>query len=420
MHKIISLRRQEPYMAVSDTHGYLDNFKQLEWEIRNALGLSPDASLPIIHLGDMTDRGPKGVAVAKEIFTRVAAGTGIALFGNHESMLIKIFNYDEEPSYASTSARLNWLDNGGIHVLMELKELGELGELPIPAIHDIDQALIIYNPRLECLVDCYRTKTKLFHIQDRTLFVHAGFLVTPEGVFKYIDARGNQLEGLAAFKKAQSDLAAGTIDQHALKQIIWPDPPTGLVHVFNLKPADRDRLFTSLGIDLIVMGHHGGENVDGIIKSMNPDQQSKKIINIDINATGRGACFWYNGHVIALELANITSLPDHDPGVVTHKRFRLYQGNSDQKLVSWASLLAFYVSLNSSISQDSLIEVLTCSIKKLIDKSDIVVCTDSDLQRIFGPIYRVLEPDAIVPPTINKISEIGCDSAFLPLNPLPA
>lgn len=95
--------------VVGDVHGCLPQLKALEKMIEADAGSDYDAAL-IVYVGDLVDRGPDSASVLDRVSFRHATGPRrIALFGNHEQMMLKFL---KDPNSKSS-----WLAFGGIETL---------------------------------------------------------------------------------------------------------------------------------------------------------------------------------------------------------------------------------------------------------------------------------------------------------------
>lgn len=75
------------HAVVGDVHGCFDALRRLEDRIaRHAAreGLEP----VVVSVGDLVDRGPKASGVVGHVRRGVAAGTHVAVLGNHEEMML--------------------------------------------------------------------------------------------------------------------------------------------------------------------------------------------------------------------------------------------------------------------------------------------------------------------------------------------
>ena len=95
--------------AIGDVHGCLDQLLALEARIV-ADGSGIDGEKWIVTLGDYIDRGPASAGVVAHLQTPAPAGfKRIALFGNHEAMLLDFLD--------NPAAHAYYLDEGGLKTL---------------------------------------------------------------------------------------------------------------------------------------------------------------------------------------------------------------------------------------------------------------------------------------------------------------
>jgi serine/threonine protein phosphatase 1 len=91
--------------AVGDVHGCADHLVALLSAIEEAH--EPDASMALMFLGDLIDRGPASaevVAIVRALEDLLPAGSVTALRGNHEQMLLDWLQRDDDL----------WIENGAI------------------------------------------------------------------------------------------------------------------------------------------------------------------------------------------------------------------------------------------------------------------------------------------------------------------
>ncbi|MCB9695989.1 MAG: metallophosphoesterase [Alphaproteobacteria bacterium] len=77
------------HAVVGDVHGQLDALRRLEDRVAAHAarhGLQP----LVISVGDLVDRGPDSSGVVRHVARGVAAGTHVAVMGNHESMFLAV------------------------------------------------------------------------------------------------------------------------------------------------------------------------------------------------------------------------------------------------------------------------------------------------------------------------------------------
>ena len=73
--------------AIGDIHGYRDRLEQAHEAIEKDRAKTGDATAPVIHLGDLTDRGPESKGVIEFILAGRAEGQPWhVLKGNHDRM----------------------------------------------------------------------------------------------------------------------------------------------------------------------------------------------------------------------------------------------------------------------------------------------------------------------------------------------
>lgn len=130
-------------LAIGDIHGCYDQLADLiEREIR----LSKNDRL--VLLGDYIDRGKKSREVIDYILRLQEQGFDIIpLMGNHESMLID--------SLTSEKSKYNWFLNGGYETLQSFG---------IESLDELDNRYLHFFKNLS-----------LYYLQDKFIFVHAGF-----------------------------------------------------------------------------------------------------------------------------------------------------------------------------------------------------------------------------------------------------
>ncbi|MFN3646446.1 MAG: metallophosphoesterase [Gemmobacter sp.] len=95
--------------AIGDIHGHLDLLQAAHERIAADRAATGDATAPVIHIGDLVDRGPDSRGVIAYLMAGIAAGAPwVVLKGNHDRM----FSYFlETPSRRDPKLRadLSWL-----------------------------------------------------------------------------------------------------------------------------------------------------------------------------------------------------------------------------------------------------------------------------------------------------------------------
>lgn len=75
--------------AIGDIHGQLDMLHQAHQRIATDRKRVRDTEAPIVHLGDLVDRGPQSKAVVQYLLDGIGAGENwVVLLGNHDRMFL--------------------------------------------------------------------------------------------------------------------------------------------------------------------------------------------------------------------------------------------------------------------------------------------------------------------------------------------
>ncbi len=105
--------------AIGDIHGQLDLLAGAHALIRADRRRTGDMAAPVVHLGDLVDRGPESAAVIEYIGAGPADGTRwITIRGNHDYMF-RLFLQDSPGRDPHLRPDLDWLDPrlGGVETL---------------------------------------------------------------------------------------------------------------------------------------------------------------------------------------------------------------------------------------------------------------------------------------------------------------
>lgn len=78
----------QPYDAIGDVHGCVDELRELLAKLGYENGAHPDGR-QVIFLGDLVDRGPDSPGVLKIAMRMVHLGSALVVRGNHEAKLIR-------------------------------------------------------------------------------------------------------------------------------------------------------------------------------------------------------------------------------------------------------------------------------------------------------------------------------------------
>lgn len=151
--------------AIGDIHGHLTDLKAAHARIAADRRRTGDAEAPVIHLGDLVDRGPDTAGVIGYLLAGIARGEPWqVLMGNHDRCFR---NFLERGELYDPRATPGWLERpmGGAQTLMsygvdpsrEPEAVHEEALRRVPAGH---RAFLLARP--------------LFQRRGEALFVHAG------------------------------------------------------------------------------------------------------------------------------------------------------------------------------------------------------------------------------------------------------
>ncbi|MCT8158797.1 metallophosphoesterase [Pseudoruegeria sp. SHC-113] len=156
------------YYAIGDIHGHLDALKQAHALIRADIARSGQPA-PIIHLGDLIDRGPNSRGVIEYLMAGLAAGEDWhVLKGNHDRYLERFYRkrITLDPN---TRTGLIWFDYrlGGAETLasygVAASEKGDPIEIQREVHAKVPEAHIHFIESLP-----------LYKQTEHVIFVHAG------------------------------------------------------------------------------------------------------------------------------------------------------------------------------------------------------------------------------------------------------
>ncbi len=95
--------------AIGDIHGHLDKLKAVHNLIAQDKAANGHTDAPVVHVGDLTDRGPDSCGVIDHLITGRAAGQPwIVIKGNHDRLFQKFL---EDPNWVDHRLRADftWL-----------------------------------------------------------------------------------------------------------------------------------------------------------------------------------------------------------------------------------------------------------------------------------------------------------------------
>lgn len=155
--------------AVGDIHGHLTRLQDIHQRIARDQALHGDQGAPVIHVGDLVDRGPDSKGVIDHLIVGIARGENwTVLKGNHDRLLQK---FVEDANWRDPVLRpdYTWLHPrmGGWETLNSYGVEGP-GDLRLPHL----QALVRRN--LPPAHHRFLADLPLYHQIDEVLFVHAG------------------------------------------------------------------------------------------------------------------------------------------------------------------------------------------------------------------------------------------------------
>jgi serine/threonine protein phosphatase 1 len=154
--------------AIGDIHGQLDKLRHAQELIAADRARSGNAA-PVVHLGDLVDRGPDSRGVVAHLMAGQARGENwVVLKGNHDRMLLNFLADPETPDPGlSRPLPYTWKNIGGADTLDSYGVPGglerPLGDLHAEALRAVPQS---HRDWLASL--------PLWHRRAEALFVHAG------------------------------------------------------------------------------------------------------------------------------------------------------------------------------------------------------------------------------------------------------
>lgn len=154
--------------AIGDIHGHLDKLLEAHRRIARDRARTGDTDAPVIHLGDMVDRGPDSAGVIGHLAAGLAAGAPwVALKGNHDRMFAGFLN---DPHFRDPGLRtgISWLE----------PKLGGLATLASYGINAGDRdPEAVQAEALRRIPESHRAflaSRPALHLRGGLLFVHAG------------------------------------------------------------------------------------------------------------------------------------------------------------------------------------------------------------------------------------------------------
>lgn len=155
--------------AIGDIHGHLHRLQSAHARIAADRRLTKDRDAPVVHLGDLVDRGPESAEVVEYLRRGpLDSGPWVVLKGNHDVMFTQ-FLADPTVHDPGLRSDLDWLHVklGGVTTLASYG-VPDAGERPLAQVHAEAVATVppVHRDFLERL--------PLAWARDQCLFVHAG------------------------------------------------------------------------------------------------------------------------------------------------------------------------------------------------------------------------------------------------------
>ncbi|MCU0828094.1 MAG: metallophosphoesterase [Tabrizicola sp.] len=153
--------------AIGDIHGHLGLLQAAHDLI--AEDMARHGPGPVIHVGDLVDRGPDSRGVVDFLIDGIAGGKDwVVLKGNHDRMFTRFLRDPWEPELG-LRAELSWLHPrlGGADTLRSY-DVANAGDRPVDKVHAEARAAV---PQAH--VDFLTTRPVLHRAGD-CIFVHAG------------------------------------------------------------------------------------------------------------------------------------------------------------------------------------------------------------------------------------------------------
>ena len=166
--------------AIGDIHGHLDKLVAVHRLIAEDRARTGDAEAPVVHLGDLVDRGPDSAGVVAWLREGIAQGEPwIVLKGNHDRMMVRFLQPD--PGHdPRLKADYHWAHPalGGLETMASYG-VGTFSGASLATLHAEAMQRV---PRADvAFLDSLPTSFQ----RDRCLFVHAG--IRPGIPFAYQD-----------------------------------------------------------------------------------------------------------------------------------------------------------------------------------------------------------------------------------------
>lgn len=155
--------------AIGDIHGHIDLLRAAHVRIAEDKVACDDKDAPIVHIGDLCDRGPDSRAVIDYLANGIAAGENwVVLKGNHDRMLA-LFLDDPSTQDPGLRADLSYLHPriGGSTTLASYG-VANPGDRPMAPVHAESVSAVPAAHR------DFLTSRPNYFARGEAMFVHAG------------------------------------------------------------------------------------------------------------------------------------------------------------------------------------------------------------------------------------------------------
>lgn len=155
--------------AIGDIHGHLDLLQAAQARVAEDRARVGDSEAPLVHIGDLIDRGPRSRQVVEHLMAGQARGENwVVLKGNHDRMFERFLEdpYAHDPMLRSG---IEWMHPrvGGVTTLASWG-VRSPEERPLPEVHA--DTLAAVAPEARAWIAALPTSFR----RDEQLFVHAG------------------------------------------------------------------------------------------------------------------------------------------------------------------------------------------------------------------------------------------------------
>ena len=153
--------------AIGDIHGHIGLLEDIHALIEK--DMQENGAAPIVHVGDLVDRGPDSRGVVELLSQGIASGKDwVVLKGNHDRMFMRFLRDPSEPE-PGLRADLGWLHPklGGPDTLASYG-VRSPGDRPIAPVHADALAAVPEHHR------SFLESRPTTHLIGDVLFVHAG------------------------------------------------------------------------------------------------------------------------------------------------------------------------------------------------------------------------------------------------------